>query len=267
MIRRVSSTIVRPISSTVAGPAHPRRGGLEDLELGGAGLRSARTARRWSGRSRRGVASVDDERDVAARPGARLAGHRRQRADDPVVVDQRRDEVAGELEDAVVALEAVTGGRRGRPGRRARGRSAGPRRPSPRRGRRPAAARRRRRACPAQAATSRWSSRRIRIVVASARRARLVSSTIIRNSSARSCEAASRPAIPRTVSSARRARPRARPVGRSAGAGLDAGSRRPSARVGPDDPPEDRAGRRGARSVGRRDGQSTTRSEAGGSSS
>ena len=35
------------------------------------------------------------------------ARRRRQRADHPVVVDQRRDEVAGELEDAFVALVAV----------------------------------------------------------------------------------------------------------------------------------------------------------------
>ena len=40
-----------------------------------------------------------------------------------------------------------------------------------------------------------------RIVAASARRARFVSSTIIRTSSARSCEAASRPMMRRTVSS------------------------------------------------------------------
>ena len=65
---------------------------------------------------------------------------------------------------------------------------------------------------PAHAATSRRSSRRTRIVVASARRARFASSTTVRKRSARSCEAASRPAIPRTVSSrsassASRARP------------------------------------------------------------
>ena len=38
MIRRVSSTTVRPTSSAVAVAAHPGRGGLEDLELGGACL-------------------------------------------------------------------------------------------------------------------------------------------------------------------------------------------------------------------------------------
>ena len=61
--------------------------------------------------------------------------------------------------------------------------------------------RRRRSGRPAQAATSSWSSCRMRIVVASARSARRVSSTIVRNSSSRSCEAASRSAMPRTVSS------------------------------------------------------------------
>ena len=53
---------------------------------------------------------------------------------------------------------------------------------------------------PAQATISSRSSRWTRIVVASARRARFVSSTISRYSSSRSCDAASRPAMSRTVS-------------------------------------------------------------------
>ena len=45
--------------------------------------------------------------DVAVGPGARLERDRRERADDAVVVDQRGDELAGELEHAVVAVVAV----------------------------------------------------------------------------------------------------------------------------------------------------------------
>ena len=88
--------------------AQPGRGRLEDLELGGAldGL----LEQLGVGEGDRGVRREGrDEGDVAARPVARLAGHRRQRADDPVVVDQRGDEVAGDVEGAVVALVARDG--------------------------------------------------------------------------------------------------------------------------------------------------------------
>ena len=77
-------------------------------------------------------------------------------------------------------------------------RRTSPTQPSSRRrtGRRPATSSAR----PDQAVTSRRSSRSIRMVDASARNPRLVSSTIIRMSVSRSWEAARRPAIPRTVS-------------------------------------------------------------------
>ena len=67
----------------------PRLGLLEQLGVG--------EGDRGVGRERR------DERDVAARPVARLVRDRGQRADDPVVVDERRDQVAGDLERGVVA--------------------------------------------------------------------------------------------------------------------------------------------------------------------
>ncbi len=54
---------------------------------------------------------------------------------------------------------------------------------------------------PAEAATASCSSCRMRMAVASTRSARFVSSTIIWNSSLRSWDAASRPAMPSTVSS------------------------------------------------------------------
>ena len=83
----------------------------------------------------------------------------------------------------------------------------------------------------------------MRIVVASARRARFASSTIIRKRSARSCEAASRPAIPRTVSSrSASSASRARPDGAGAsamGAGGAAGRTGPS-RLGSGDPADER---------------------------
>ena len=92
--------------------AQPAGCGLQDLELGGSRLgllEELRVAERDAGvrRERR------QERDVAVGPLARLEGHRRQRADHPVVVDQRRDEVARELEDAHVALATVADVRAG----------------------------------------------------------------------------------------------------------------------------------------------------------
>ncbi len=106
MIPWVSSTMVRPISSIVPGLAEARRGCLQDLELRGPGdglfeelcVREGDRGVRRQGR---------DERHVAARPGPRLTGDRRQRADDTIVVDQGRGEVAGHLEDALVALGPV----------------------------------------------------------------------------------------------------------------------------------------------------------------
>ena len=183
MIRRVSSTTVRPTSSTDAGPAQPRRRGLEDAELGGAGL--GLLEQLGVGQRDRGVRGEGrDEGDVAVGPGARLERDRRERADDAVVVDERRDEVAGELEHAVVAVDsrACASPRTSSRATDAAGAqdladpalvAAEDRQ----------ASRRRRRSMPAQAATSRRSSRRIRIVVLSARSARIVSSTMVRNSS------------------------------------------------------------------------------------
>ena len=89
------------------GPAEPRRGRLEDRELGGLRLGlleqfGIRERDRRVGRERR------DEGDVAARPVARIAGDRGQRADDAIVVDERRDQVAGEFDDPVVPGVAVT---------------------------------------------------------------------------------------------------------------------------------------------------------------
>ena len=87
-------------------PAHPGGRGLEDLELGGPCL--GLLEQLGIGEGDRGVGREGrDERDVAARPGPRLAGDRRQRADDPVVVDERRDQVAGDLEGGVVRLPRV----------------------------------------------------------------------------------------------------------------------------------------------------------------
>ena len=258
MIPWVSSTIVRPTSSTVAARLSRAGRGLEDLELRGAGLgllEQLGVAERDGGvrRQRR------DEGDVAARPRARLAGHGRQGADHLVVVDERRRSGGRRPRTRRRSAPRRSRGRPGRPGRRARGRCAGPRRPSP-----PLA---RRRACrpatssgmPAQAAISSWSSRRMRIVVASARRTRFVSSTIVRNSSApvvRRGEPAGDPedgveplgelGLEHETGSGRSAgMPRLHRQG--LGDGRDA--------VGPDDPPDDRAGRRGPRSVCRRDGQ------------
>ena len=82
-------------------PAHPGGGGLEDLELGGPCL--GLLEQLGIGEGDRGVGGQGrDERDVAARPGPRLAGDRRQRAEHPVVVHERRDQVAGDLERGVV---------------------------------------------------------------------------------------------------------------------------------------------------------------------
>ena len=179
-------------------PAHPGRRRLEDLELGGARLGLLEQLGVGEGdRGMRGQGA--DERDVAARPvrGSRVT------ADSAPMT--RSWWMSGAIRwpatwNAVVRTVAWVD-RRERPGRPGRGRCAGPRRPSPRRGRKTGSRRRHSSGRPAQAATSRLSSCRTRIVVASARRARFVSSTTIRNSSARSCEAASRPAMPRTVSS------------------------------------------------------------------
>ena len=179
--------------------AHPGGGGLEDLELGGARL--GLLEQLGIGEGDGGVRGQGrDERHVAARPVARLTRDRGQRAEDPVVVDERRDQMAGDLERGVVAAPWREVARRERRGRRGRGRCAGPRRPSPRRGGRPAASRPARRGGRPTPRPRGVSSCRTRIVVASARRARFVSSTTIRNRSARSCEAARRPAMPRTVS-------------------------------------------------------------------
>ena len=58
-----------------------------------------------------------EEGHVAVGPFARLARHRRQRPDHAVVMHERRDEVARELEDAVVFARAVAPiGARVRPG-------------------------------------------------------------------------------------------------------------------------------------------------------
>ena len=49
------------------------------------------------------------ERDIALGPVARLARDRGQRADHPIVVDERRDEIGGEIDDAVVPIGAGVG--------------------------------------------------------------------------------------------------------------------------------------------------------------
>ncbi len=87
-------------------PAEPGRRGLEHAELGGSrfGLFEQLGVGQRDGRVR---GQGRDERDVAARPLARLAGDGRQGTDHPVVVDERGDQVAGELDDAVVACIAV----------------------------------------------------------------------------------------------------------------------------------------------------------------
>ena len=87
-------------------PAHPGGGGLEDLELGGPRLGLLEQLGIGEG-DRRMRREGRDERDVAARPVPRLAGDRRQRAEHPVVVDERRDQVAGDLEGGVVRLPGV----------------------------------------------------------------------------------------------------------------------------------------------------------------
>ena len=89
-----------------AGPAQPRRGGLEHAQLGGPrlGLLEELGVGQRDGRVRR---ERRDEGDVAARPVARLVGDGGQRPDDPVVVDERRDEVAARTRGRRVAVEAV----------------------------------------------------------------------------------------------------------------------------------------------------------------
>ena len=86
--------------------AHPGGRGLEDLELGGArlGLLEQLGVGEGDGRVR---GQGRDERHVAARPVPRLARDRGQRAQDPVVVDERRDQVAGDLERGVVRHRCV----------------------------------------------------------------------------------------------------------------------------------------------------------------
>ena len=252
MIPRVSSTIVRPISLDRRRPGSggPRPPG--GPRAGRPGPRSARTARRWSGRSRRASRGSMMKATSPLVHDARLAGDRRQRADHPVVVDQRGDEVAGDLDDAVVALEPVARRPRGRPARPAPARSAGPRRPSPRRaeGRQP----------PGDVVGDAGPGGHLEPVVAhgsgsSWRRPgapRFVSSTIIRNSSCavvRGGQPAGDPedgveALGELGLEARGA-PAARP-GSAPGLGRA---------IGADDPPEDRAPGRGARSVGRRGGR------------
>ena len=89
------------------GPAQPRRRSLQHAELCGPGLRLLEEFGVRQG-DRRVRGERRDEGDVAARPVVRLAGDRRKRPDDAVMVDGRRDEVAGELQDAGVALVAMT---------------------------------------------------------------------------------------------------------------------------------------------------------------
>ena len=86
--------------------AHPGGRRLEDLELGGArlGLLEQLGVGEGDGRVR---GQGRDERHVAARPIARLARDRGQRAQDPVVVDERRDQMAGDLERGVVRHRCV----------------------------------------------------------------------------------------------------------------------------------------------------------------
>ena len=85
-----------------------------------AGPRAGRRAPRSARRARRCVSAMlgvrgqgGQERDVAVGPLARLAGDGGQRPDDPVVVDERRDEVAGERDDALVVARR-RGGRSSR---------------------------------------------------------------------------------------------------------------------------------------------------------
>ena len=167
MIRRVSSTTVRP---TLDRPraAQSGRGRLEDAELRRPrlGLLEQLGVGQGDGGVRR---ERRDEGDVAAGPVARLVGHGRERPDDPVVVDERRDR-----------------GRPRRSGRRRTARSRGGRRPDVREREDPAGPQdladpalvavedgqpaATSSGSPAQAATSSRSSCRMRIVVTSARR-------------------------------------------------------------------------------------------------
>ena len=78
------------------GPAQPAGGRLERRQLGGAGLGPGEQLGVGRGRSRRAWRRVAMKATSAVGPGTRLAGDRRQGADDLVVVDERRDEVAGE---------------------------------------------------------------------------------------------------------------------------------------------------------------------------
>ena len=89
-------------------PAHPGGGRLEDLELGGPRLGLLEELGIGEG-DRRVRGEGRDERDVAARPCPGLARDRRQGAEDAVVVDQRGDQVAGDLERWVVRLPRVLG--------------------------------------------------------------------------------------------------------------------------------------------------------------
>ena len=200
MIRRVSSTTVRPTSLTVAARLSRAGRRLEDRELRGARLGLGEQFGVGQG-DRRVRRERRDEGDVAIGPGPRLVGDRGQRPDDPVVMDEWRDEVARELEDRRRSARSRGWGRSGRPARPGRGPSAGPRRPSPRRGGTTAGGSRRRRSGRPTPRARGGPRRRIRIVVTSARSARFVSSTIVRNSSSRSCDEASRSAMPRTESS------------------------------------------------------------------
>jgi hypothetical protein len=99
MIRRVSSTTVRPISATLDARDSRADAACSTPSSSLGLLEELRIRERDAGmRRQRG-----HEGDVAVRPGARLAGRCGQGADDPVVVDERRDQVARELEDALVA--------------------------------------------------------------------------------------------------------------------------------------------------------------------
>ena len=167
-------------------------------------------------------------------PLARLVRDGRQRADDPVVMDERRDELAGELEDAR---------------RSARSHASGPR--ARRRGT-PDPAGAQDLADPALVAVEDGEAGRdlvgeagpgrdIEPVVAEDPDGRgcprggraCVSSTIVRNSSWRSCEAASRSAMPSTVS-------RRSASSTSSGRALAAGSAASGSPCARSRPPEER---------------------------
>ena len=87
-------------------PAQPTRCRLEHRQLGGPGL--GLLEQLGVGERDAGVRGERrDECHVAIGPCSGFAGDRRERPDQPLVMEQRRDEIGADVEDPVIPLDAV----------------------------------------------------------------------------------------------------------------------------------------------------------------